>query len=408
MLDVKFIVANAERVRENCILRKTDPELVDDAITMYESKKKDSQERDALTQKRKVIQQEINASAGDDKAKIQEARNISERIGWLNTIIASLEASLLRCLHEIPNLTHPSVAERDVVVKTVGQMPDFDFKPKTHLELGESLDILDVKKAAEITGSKFYYLKNEGVLLEQALTHYALSLLRQRGFDIFSTPDLARANIVEEMGFVARGDSSQIYNVQDTDQCLVGTAEITLGSLHRDEIVTKLPYRYGGLSHCFRKEAGGMGKETKGLYRVHQFTKVEMFVFCKPEDSEKMLADLVAIQEAIYDSLNLPYRVVNIGYTDLGNPAYQKFDLEAWMPGLDKWGEITSASNCTDYQSRRLLTRYQSGMYAHTLNATAVAVPRTIIAILENYQRKDGRVEVPQILRPLVGKEFIG
>jgi seryl-tRNA synthetase len=251
-----------------------------------------------------------------------------------------------------------------------------------------------------------------------ALQQFALRKLVEAGFTPIITPDLARNRILEGIGFTPRGAETQIYSVEDTDLSLIGTAEITLGGMHADDIFDEadLPLKYVGLSHCFRTEAGAAGRASKGLYRVHQFTKVEMFAFTAPEGSGAMHAELLAIEEDIFTSLGVPYRVLDICTGDLGGPAYRKFDIEAWMPGRGdggEYGEVTSTSDCTDYQARRLNVRYrptgQKGTrFVHTLNGTAVALSRALIVILENHQRPDGLIDVPEALRPYLGKDVMG
>jgi seryl-tRNA synthetase len=263
----------------------------------------------------------------------------------------------------------------------------------------------------------FYFLKNDAALLELALVQYAMERLIQEGFTPMITPDLARQEVLEGIGFIPRGPETQIYSIENTDLCLIATAEITLGGMHRDQILDaeRLPLRYVGLSHCFRTEAGAPGRETRGLYRVHQFTKVEMFAFCLPEQSDALHWDLLRIEESLFQGLELPYRVVDTCSGDLGGPAYRKFDLEAWMPGRGahgEYGEVTSTSNCTDYQARRLNIRYKSPgqkgtRFVHTLNGTAIACTRAILAILENYQQADGSVVIPPVLRRWMGKDRI-
>ena len=270
-----------------------------------------------------------------------------------------------------------------------------------------------------MAGQKFYYLKREAALLEVALQRFALDRLLPRGFVPIVTPDLARPEIVEGLGFNPRGDETQIYSIAEHDLCLVGTSEITLGGMYADTILDEadLPLRLAGISHCFRTEAGAHGRESRGLFRVHQFTKTEMFVFCRPEDSEAQHAELLAIEREIFDALEIPYRVIDIASADLGAPAFRKFDLEAWMPGrgdAGEWGEITSTSNCTDFQARRLRIRFRRGgekgrnEFVHTLNGTAVSNARAIVAILENHQRADGSVDVPKALAPYLGFDRIG
>jgi seryl-tRNA synthetase len=306
------------------------------------------------------------------------------------------------------------------VIRRFGEPRQFDFKPKDHVELCEALDLADFEAGASVTGQKFYFLKNEAVLIELGLIQYAMQTLLREGYTPIITPDLARVDVLEGIGFIPRDpdpNKRQIYSIADSDLCLIATAEITLGGMHRDQILdaATLPKRYVGVSHCFRTEAGAPGRDTKGLYRVHQFTKVEMFAYCTPEDSEKLHLEILRIEEAIFQGLGLPYHVIDTCTGDLGGPAYRKYDLEAWMPGRgDKgdYGEVTSTSNCTDYQARRLKVRFrrtgQKGTdFAHTLNGTAVACTRALLAILENYQQADGSVIVPEVLRPWVGKDRI-
>jgi len=305
-------------------------------------------------------------------------------------------------------------------VKRVGQPRKFDFPPQDHVKLGSDLDIVDFDAGTKVSGTKFYYLKNEGVFLELALVRYALDILQKKGFTPFITPDVAKEEILDGIGFNPRGAESNVYTLEGENSCLVGTAEITLGGYHADTIIAheKLPLRMAGLSHCFRREAGAAGQFSKGLYRVHQFTKLEMFVYCLPEESDRFHEELRAIEEEIFSGLEIPFRVVDTCTGDLGAPAYRKWDLEAWMPGRvsaespeGDWGEVTSTSNCTDYQARRLNVRYKDAdgknRFVHMLNGTAIAVSRAIIAILENFQQSDGSVRLPQALVPYCGFEWI-
>ncbi|MBI4211376.1 MAG: serine--tRNA ligase, partial [Deltaproteobacteria bacterium] len=318
----------------------------------------------------------------------------------------------------IPNMTHPDSPVGDEgqfnILRTWGTPRQFDFQPKDHVALGESLDLIDFEAGASVAGQKFYYLKNEAALLEFALIQYALSLLIKKGFTPFTTPDVAKASILEGIGFNPRGAETQVYSVANTDLCLVGTAEITLGGYLADKILDEkqLPIRYAGVSHCFRTEAGAAGRESKGLYRVHQFTKIEMFAFTTPETSDVTHAEFARIEEELFQGLEIPYRVIDIPTGDLGGPAYRKFDLEAWMPGRGEkgdYGEVTSTSNCTDYQARRLGIRFRrenagKPQFVHMLNGTAIAVSRALIALLENHQQKDGSITIPQALRVFMGE----
>jgi seryl-tRNA synthetase len=340
--------------------------------------------------------------------------------------LATAEEALYEAACTLPNFLHPSVpdgGEHDSdVIREVGTPTKFDFTPLDHVELGEKLELIDFENASHVTGTKFYYLKNEAVLLDLALQRMAFEMLRAEGFTLHTTPDLARASVLEGIGFNPRGKETQVYSIENTDLCLVGTAEITLGGLNQNSIIEEedLPLKLAGLSHCFRTEAGAAGRESRGLYRVHQFTKVEMFVICKPEDSEAIHEELLTFEERFFQALEVPYRVLNIAAGDLGAPAYRKFDIEAWIPTRGEggaYGEVTSASNCTDYQARRLGTRIrrkpEAGQkkgkveFPHMLNGTAVAVSRALIAILENHQRADGSIAIPKALQAYTGFDEI-
>lgn len=360
-------------------------------------------------------------TAAEREAFTAEGRRLKDEVARLEAELAAAEARLAEALATLPNLIHPEVpdgGEDDArELRRWGEPPRFDFAPLDHLELGRRLDLLDFEAGTRVAEPKFYYLRNEAVLLDLALQQLALDVLRGEGFTLVATPDLAKAEVVASLGYNPRGPETQIYSIAGSDLCLVGTAEITLGGLFAGQILDEeaLPVRLAGLSHCFRTEAGSYGRESKGLYRVHQFTKVEMFVATRPEDSDAMHAALLAIEERIFQALELPYRVLDIAAGDLGAPAIRKFDLEAWMPGRGEggsYGEVTSASNCTDYQARRLDARFKRKgakrtEHLHLLNGTAVAVPRTLIALLENHQRADGSVAVPKALQRWAGIERI-
>ncbi len=322
---------------------------------------------------------------------------------------------------ELPNFVHPEVpdgGEDDYVVVKDGTPGEYAFEPRDHLALCEMHDLVDFESGAQVAGQKWYYLKNEAALLDIALQRFALDMLMPQGFTPVVTPDLARPSVVSNLGYNPRGPETQIYSVDEHDLCLVGTAEITLGGMYAGQILDEedLPIRLAGVSHCFRTEAGSHGRESRGLYRVHQFTKTEMFVFCRPEDSDAQHADLLRIEEQIFDALEVPYRVIDVASGDLGAPAYRKYDLEAWMPGRGEggsWGEITSASNCTDFQARRLKTRFRrkgskKPEVVHTLNGTAVSNARAILALLETHQQADGSIVIPKALVPYMGRDRIG
>ncbi len=350
---------------------------------------------------------------------IEGSRGMKDRIPELEAELRQTEERLRDEQLKIPNVTHPDspIGKDDtenVEIRRWGDIPSFDFEPKDHVELGEKLGIIDFDAGAKVTGSKFYFLRGDAVLLEMALTRYVLDVIMERGYEPTITPDLARDEALVGTGFIPRGPETQIYSVADSDLSLIATAEITLAGQLADEILDadQLPLRYAGISHCFRTEAGSHGRASRGLYRVHQFTKVEMFAFTTPEQSEGIHAEMVEIEERIFQGLGLPYRVVDICTGDLGGAAYRKYDLEAWMPGRGQngeFGEVTSTSNTTDYQARRLKIRYRPEggrpQLLHTLNGTALAMSRALIALIEVYQQEDGSVKVPDALVSYLGKE---
>jgi seryl-tRNA synthetase len=423
MLDAQFIREHLDEVKANCRNRNVKAD-VDAVVRLDDERKRLLQETQTLQQRQNEISKLIPKEKDKDKkqALIQEGRELREKVTALEGQVKQVGDDLRAALAVIPNMSHPDapVGTTDQDNKEInrwGEPRNFDFAPKDHVALCEALDLADFEAGSSVAGQKWYYLKNDAVLLEIALVHYALRALTERGYTPIITPDVARVEVLEGIGFIPRGPEAQTYSLAGTDLCLIATAEITLGGMHRDQILeeARLPLKYVGLSHCFRTEAGAPGRDTRGLYRVHQFTKVEMFVFCTPETSEAMHQELLAIEEAIFQGLGLPYRVIDTCTGDLGGPAYRKFDLEAWMPGRGKggeYGEVTSTSNCTDYQARRLGIRYKGPghkgtRFVHTLNGTAVAVTRALLAILENYQQADGSVLIPDALKHWVGKARI-
>jgi seryl-tRNA synthetase len=428
MLDVKFVVANPEVVKENCRNRNTPPDVLEDidrAIELEGERRELLQSVEEIRRRQNEVAQATGKERDPQKrsAFIEEGKALKSCVADEEEKLRNLEGSLNLRLRRIPNLTHPDAPvgrteDDSVEIRKSGAPRKFDFKPKDHVELGKNLDLIDFETAGKVSGSGFYFLKNDAVLLDLALQQHALRNLIDAGFTPIVTPDLARNSILEGIGFTPRGEETQVYSVEDSDLSLIGTAEITLGGMHADDVLAEsdLPLKYVGLSHCFRTEAGAAGRASRGLYRVHQFTKVEMFAFSTPESSGEIHAEMLAIEERFFESLGIPFRVLDIASGDLGGPAYRKFDVEAWMPGRGEhgeYGEVTSTSDCTDYQARRLNIRYrpagQKGTrFVHTLNGTAVAVSRALIVILENYQRADGSIDVPEVLRPYVGKDVIG
>ncbi len=421
MLDYKFIKDNLEAVKENIRNRNMNADA-DKVVNLYD-------EQTSLVTKQQDLQQKRNENARQMKQKLDDAarkalveagKKIKEDIAAVEEKLNHVKEALEAAARQIPNMIHPDAPvgkldTENLEVKKVGTPRKFDFEPKDHVQIAEELDLLDFDRATKVSGPKFYYLKNEAVFLEQALIQYALNILRKHNFELFITPDIAKEEVLKGIGFNPRGNESNVYSIEDEGTCLVATAEITLGGYHSGEILdkAKLPLLYGGLSHCFRREAGSAGQFSKGLYRVHQFDKVEMFVYCTPEQSDGLHHKLREIEEEIFTGLGLPFHVVDTCSGDLGAPAYRKWDLEAWMPGRNggEYGEVTSTSNCTDYQARRLNIKYKDddgkNKYVHTLNGTAIAAGRAMLAILENCQNEDGSVSIPEVLVPFCGFDRI-
>ena len=421
MLDYKFIKDNLEAVKKNIADRNMNADA-DIVVELYDKRTKLVTDRQSLQEKRNANAQAMKQKLDSDARQklIDEGRKIKDDLAAAEKELAEIETKLEEAARKIPNMASPNAPvgkldTENLEVKKVGTPRTFDFKPKDHVELMEALDLIDFERGTKVSGSKFYYLKNDAVFLEQALIQYALNTLRKHGFTPFITPDVAKEEVLKGIGFNPRGNESNVYSIEEEGTCLVATAEITLGGYHSNEILdkSKLPLFYCGLSHCFRREAGAAGQFSKGLYRVHQFDKVEMFVYCLPEQSEQIHEKLRLIEEEIFTGLGIPFHVVDTCTGDLGAPAYRKWDLEAWMPGRNggEYGEVTSTSNCTDYQSRRLNVRYKDdddkNKYVHMLNGTAIAVGRAMLAIIENYQNEDGSITIPEVLVPLCGFDKI-
>ena len=411
MLDLKLIRSQPELIQQNCNDRGV-PLDVSQLLQWDEQVRQLQVEVEAVRQRRNEISGLMKGPmpAEERQPLIEEAKTLRTEEQDKEEARKAAEAQRQELLQQIPNLTHPEAPvgqteDDNRELRIVGSIPELDFETKDHLDLMEALELVDFEGGAKVAGQKFYYLKNQAVFLELALAQYALRLLQEEGFTVFMTPDLARQSILQGIGFNPRGDSTQIYSVENSDLSLIATAEITLGGLLADQILPedKLPLLYAGFSHCFRTEAGAAGRESRGLYRVHQFSKIEMFAFTHPESSAAMHEKMREIEERIYQDLGIPYRVLDICTGDLGAPAYRKYDLEAWMPGRGKWGEVTSTSNCTDYQSRRLNIRFKDSVsgknqFVHMLNGTAIAVSRTLIALMENGQQADGSIKLPPCL----------
>ena len=422
MIDLKDLRTRYDEIKENIQNRYMNVDL--------ETIAADQEKRSEIMQKTEALRAKRNENAQKMKAKltpeerqvlIQEGKAIKEELAEAEAEYAEIDKKFMEEARTIPNYAHPEapVGKEDkdsLAVKFWGEPTKFSFKAKDHVQLGEALDILDFDNGAKVAGQKFYYIKNKGVILQMALERYAMDIVLKHGFTPFITPDIAKEEILNGIGFNPRGAESNIYTIEGTGTCLVGTAEITLGGYYSGEIIPKekLPIKMTGLSHCFRREAGGAGQYSKGLYRVHQFSKLEMFIYCLPEESDAYQKEILSFEEEIFQGLGLPYRVVDTATGDLGAPAYRKFDIEAWMPGRGddgEYGEVTSTSNCTDYQARSLNIRYRDDdgkpKFVHMLNGTAVALSRAIVAILENYQNEDGSVTIPSSLVPYCGFDKI-
>jgi seryl-tRNA synthetase len=423
VLDRRFVADNVDLIAANCRARGSSAD-VGRFAELDRLRRQLQADVDRLNGEAGQVSKSIGkaADAAEREAKKAEGRRLREEIQALEAKSAEIMAEADGILRAIPNLTHPAapVGGEDAAVEIRrGATPvrSFAFKPLDHVALGEKLALFDFEAGAKVAGHGFYFLTNDAVLLELALQRYAVELVMREGFTVMTTPDLARDTILEGTGFMPRGPETQIYSITDSDLSLIATAEITLGGALHERIfeAAELPLKLCGISHCFRTEAGAHGRATRGLYRVHQFTKVEMFAFTLPEQSEAMHQTLLDLECRLFDGLGIPYRVIDTASGDLGGPAYRKYDLEAWMPGRGEngeWGEVTSTSNCTDYQSRRLALRFRKPgekgtQFVHTLNGTAIAISRAIIAILENWQNADGTVTIPEPLVPWMGKTTI-
>lgn len=424
MLDRKLILENVEAIKKNCELRgaKVDIDKLVELETERKSKANDAQELNRqANETSKLIGK---AQSAEEREELKEkGRLLREQKDAAQTAHDELDEQVKSIQAHIPNLTHPDapIGDDDTANTEISfgktPVPKFEFQPKDHLEIGKELDLIDFEAGARVAGAGFYFLRNEAVLLDLALQQFAVQQLVARGFVPITTPDVAHTQILHGIGFMPRGPETQIYSIENTDLNLVATAEITLGGMMADQTLDAedLPLKLVGISHCFRTEAGAAGRASKGLYRVHQFTKIEMFAFTLPDQSDAIHEELRQVECDLFDAIEVPYRVVDTATGDLGGPAYRKYDLEAWMPGRGdsgEWGEVTSTSNCTDYQARRLNIRYKNkgekGTHlCHTLNGTAFAISRAIIAVLENHQQADGSVRVPKVLQPWVGKEVI-
>jgi seryl-tRNA synthetase len=417
MLDVKLLRARPDEVRE-ALRRRGSTSSLDEFLVVEEERRRLVTEVEQRRARRNEATEQIARAKREGRPaeeQILAMRGLGDEIRSFERELADVERRLEEMLLEIPNLPLPDVPaggeEDSVVLRHEGEPRRFDFEPRDHLDLGVTLGVIDMERAAKVSGSRFAYLLGDLPRLQFALVRYALDVVEAAGFLPVVPPVLVREEAMYGTGFFPT-DRAQIYETTDGDY-LVGTSEVPLAGLHMDEFLDadRLPLRYTGFSTCFRREAGAAGKDTRGIFRVHQFDKLEMFIFCRPEESSAEHELILGLEERIFRGLEIPYRVVNIAAGDLGAPAAKKYDLEAWFPGQGRYREVTSCSNCTDYQARRLKCRLRTEKgprHVHTLNGTAVAVGRAIAAIMENHQHADGTVSVPSALRPYLGKGAIG
>jgi seryl-tRNA synthetase len=413
MLDIKLIRENPEEIKRKIARKGTDPKLIDELIMIDRNRRRLQGDIERAQKELNAVSKDIAQLHGQQKIDaINNASVYSERVRKIKPELEHADKEYFELSYKLPNPPLDDVidgkSDKDNTVnRKVGEPTKFDFEPLDHVDLGAKLDLIDIERASKISGSRFYFLKNELVILEFALVQYILKLLVKEGFIPMIPPILLNRKAVEGAGYLPGGED-EIYVTQD-DTYLAGTSEQPLAGYHQGEIIDiqALPLRYAGFSSCFRREAGSYGKDVRGILRAHQFDKVEMFSYVKPEDSAKEHDYLVSLEEKIMQSLNIPYQIVNICAGDLGAPAVKKFDLESWMPGENKYRETHSCSNCTDFQARRLNIRYRDDKgnveILHTLNGTAVAIGRTLIAIIENYQQKDGSIKIPEVLREFTG-----
>jgi seryl-tRNA synthetase len=420
MLDLKLIRSDPERVKA-ALARRGAAAQVDELLALDARRRELLPEIEGAQAERKTLSKQIGEAKqrGEEAAEQMAAvQGLKERIESGKAELETVEAELERVGAALPNLPDPDAPEGmdeedAVVMREVGTRPSFDFEPRDHLQIGTELGLIDMESAARLSGSRFAYLKGDLVLLELALVRFTLDLVRGEGHEPVVPPVLVREEALHGTGFLP-GDRDQIYEVPKDELFLVGTSEVSLAALHADQILEaeQLPLRYAGFSTCFRREAGAAGRDTRGIFRVHQFDKVEMFSFVEPADSAAEHERLLAIEERILTELEIPYRVVNVAVGDLGAPAAKKYDCEAWIPSQERYRELTSCSNTTDYQARRLNCRYRSAdnepaQPLHTLNGTAIAVGRTMIALIENRQDRDGGFTLPNILHSYGSPERI-
>ena len=415
MIDLKFLRENPDVVRASQVTRGEDPALVDELLAADEARRSAILAADELRSEQKAFGKKIGQAAPEDRPALLEGSNeLKARVKEAEAAEAAAAEKLTALQYSIANVIEgaPAGGEEDfVVLEHVGEVPEFDFEVKDHLDLGEALGIIDMKRGTKVGGARFYYLAGDGAWMQLGMLMLAAQKAREAGFKVMIPPVLVRPEVMQGTGFLDAHDE-EIYYLERDDMYLVGTSEVALAGLHQDEIIdlSDGPLLYAGWSSCFRREAGSYGKDTKGILRVHQFDKLEMFAYCKPEDAEEMHQKLLGLERDMLAAVEVPYRIIDVAAGDLGSSAARKFDTEAWVPSQGTYRELTSTSNCTTFQARRLHTRYRDAdgktQIAATLNGT-LATTRWLVAILENNQQADGSVRVPEALRPWVGKEVL-
>ena len=417
MIDLKALRENPDAFRSSQKVRGEDQSIVDKLLAADDARRDAISKFEALRAEQNTLSKSVGAAKADEKnSLLEKAKTLSVAVKEADSKRAAAEEVANQLALQIANLIDPAApigGEADFkVIETVGKIRDFKaegFEPKDHVEIGKIIKAIDTERGAKVAGARSYYLTGVGALLELALVNYAIASAVKAGFIPMIPPVLVKPAAMEGTGFLGQA-AENVYHLKEDELYLVGTSEVPLAAFHMDEILDQLPIRYAGYSPCFRREAGSYGKDTRGIIRVHQFEKVEMFTFCKPEDAQSEHMKLLNWEKEFLNSLEIPYRVIDVASGDLGASAVRKFDIEAWIPTQQAYREVTSTSNCTQFQSRRLNIRYkdQSGTKpVATLNGTLVAIPRTIVAILENYQQKDGSVKVPKPLIPFLGMDTL-
>ena len=418
MLDPKLIKEKPQVIKDMLKARSVEFDL-EGLIDSDQKRREFITKTDELRKKKNQVALNISEKKkkGEDISSIlAEMKNVSEELSKLEVDQNNIEKKYLKLATSIPNLIHESVPigkddESNKEIKKWGNIPEFDFKIKDHIDISEDLDLVDLERAAKVAGARFYYLKNDLVRLNQALINFGLDFLREKGYSVVQPPYMINRESMEG-AVIAEDFEEVIYKIDNQDLYMIGTSEHAMAAMHSKEIIEgkDIPKKYAGISPCFRKEAGAHGRDQKGIFRVHQFDKIEQFVFSKPEDSWKEHEKLLSIAEEFYQKLEIPYRVMLLSTGDTGNISAKTYDIEAWMAGQNAYREIVSCSNCLEYQARRLKIRFrdktnEDTQYVHTLNSTLIATTRVLVAIMENFQTKDGHIRIPEVLQGYMGNQ---